>query len=153
MFCFIFAQSSIFQPTTRHLYQPSVCSVGVTPWYDLLTPVWLQLVYSREGVAVWPTRKQRIPGTASLVKQGAVLFFQWLPSRQAGGELQERDDEHDPDMACCSPVSQGEPSSCRWNIYTNTTSKAIRLSSLVAAATFVADQPQLAAYLPGHAGV
>lgn len=67
-----------------------------------------QVAYSRDGVAVWPTRKRSIPGTVSLVKQGPVLFFQWLPSRQTGAETLESDGENEPDSACCSPVSQGQ---------------------------------------------
>lgn len=33
----------------------------------------------REGVAVWPQRKQRIVGRLSLVEQHRVLFLSWMP--------------------------------------------------------------------------
>ena len=38
-----------------------------------------EVVYVREGVAVWPTKEQRILGRLSLVKQHCVLFLAWLP--------------------------------------------------------------------------
>lgn len=33
----------------------------------------------REGVAVWPTKNQRIMGRLSLIKQHQVMFLAWLP--------------------------------------------------------------------------
>jgi len=33
----------------------------------------------REGVAVWPTRSERIVGRLSLIRQHRVLFLSWLP--------------------------------------------------------------------------
>jgi len=70
---------------------------------------WLQgVVYSRDWVAVWPTRKRSIPGTVSLVKQGPMLFFQWLPSRHAGCDSHQREGDDVADQACCSPATQGE---------------------------------------------
>lgn len=37
------------------------------------------MVYVREGVAVWPTRSERIVGRLSLIRQHRVLFLSWLP--------------------------------------------------------------------------
>lgn len=39
----------------------------------------LQVVFVREGVAVWPSRSERILGRLSLVKQCHVMFLAWLP--------------------------------------------------------------------------
>ena len=36
----------------------------------------------REGVAVWPTKNQRIMGRLSLIKQHQVMFLAWLPYSQ-----------------------------------------------------------------------
>ena len=36
----------------------------------------------REGVAVWPTKNQRIIGRLSLIKQHQVMFLAWLPYSQ-----------------------------------------------------------------------
>ena len=47
--------------------------------YSLLL---LQVVYVREGVAVWPTKNQRIMGRLSLIKQHQVMFLAWLPYSQ-----------------------------------------------------------------------
>lgn len=41
-----------------------------------------QVVYVREGVAVWPTKKQRIMGRLSLIRQQLVMFMAWLPYTQ-----------------------------------------------------------------------
>ena len=41
-----------------------------------------QVVYVREGVAVWPTKNQRIMGRLSLIKQHQVMFLDWLPYSQ-----------------------------------------------------------------------
>eukprot|EP00884_Botryococcus_braunii_P015793 jgi/Botrbrau1/2898/Bobra.0036s0039.2 len=38
-----------------------------------------EVVYIREGVAMWPTRQSRIMGRLVLVRQQHVLFFSWLP--------------------------------------------------------------------------
>ena len=46
-----------------------------------------QVVFVREGVAVWPSRTERIMGRLSLVKQHCVLFMAWLPYSR--GTLQE----------------------------------------------------------------
>lgn len=40
--------------------------------------VW-QIVYCREGVAVWPTKSERITGRLSLINQHCVVFLAWLP--------------------------------------------------------------------------
>ena len=42
----------------------------------------MQVVYVREGVAVWPTKNQRIMGRLSLIKQHQVMFLAWLPYSQ-----------------------------------------------------------------------
>ena len=42
-------------------------------------PSALQVVYVREGVAVWPTKTERIMGRLSLIEQHQVLFLAWLP--------------------------------------------------------------------------
>ena len=42
----------------------------------------VQVVYVREGVAVWPTKNQRIMGRLSLIKQHQVMFLAWLPYSQ-----------------------------------------------------------------------
>ena len=39
----------------------------------------MQVVYVREGVAVWPARTERIMGRLSLINQHSVLFLAWLP--------------------------------------------------------------------------
>ena len=49
---------------------------------DVATAAWLQVVYVREGVAVWPTKNQRIMGRLSLIKQHQVMFLAWLPYSQ-----------------------------------------------------------------------
>ncbi|DBB08963.1 TPA: hypothetical protein ACH3X3_007597 [Trebouxia sp. C0006] len=41
-----------------------------------------EVVYVREGVAVWPTKNQRIMGRLSLIKQHQVMFLAWLPYSQ-----------------------------------------------------------------------
>jgi len=38
-----------------------------------------EVIYVREGVAVWPSRAKHIPGRLSLVKQHCVVFLTWLP--------------------------------------------------------------------------
>eukprot|EP00798_Chlamydomonas_sp_ICE-L_P015220 gene15220-21299_t len=38
-----------------------------------------EVVYVKEGIAVWPTRNERIMGRLSLVKQHNVTFMAWLP--------------------------------------------------------------------------
>ncbi len=43
----------------------------------LMWPV--QVVYVREGIAMWPTKQVRIMGRLSLVKQHCVMFLSWLP--------------------------------------------------------------------------
>ena len=43
-------------------------------------------MYVREGVAVWPTKKQRIMGRLSLIRQQLVMFMAWLPYTQASAE-------------------------------------------------------------------
>lgn len=38
-----------------------------------------EIVYCREGVAVWPTKSERITGRLSLINQHCVVFLAWLP--------------------------------------------------------------------------
>lgn len=42
-----------------------------------------QVLYVREGVAVWPCRRRRILGRLSIVEQHSVLFLAWLPYSSA----------------------------------------------------------------------
>ena len=67
-----------------------------------------QVVYTRDGVAVWPTRKQRITGRLSLIKQNSVLFFAWLPYSQGmlDAETSAEPLKDAADVASI-PVSQG----------------------------------------------
>ncbi|KAK9814540.1 hypothetical protein WJX72_007608 [[Myrmecia] bisecta] len=46
-----------------------------------------EVVYVREGVAVWPTKSERIMGRLSLIKQHRVMFLAWLP--YSNGSLNE----------------------------------------------------------------
>ncbi|KAJ9533107.1 hypothetical protein QJQ45_018203, partial [Haematococcus lacustris] len=46
-----------------------------------------EVVFVREGVAVWPERRERIQGRLSLIKQHHVLFLAWLP--YGHGRLEE----------------------------------------------------------------
>ena len=41
--------------------------------------VWLQVLYVREHVFVWPNKRSRIMGRLSLTLQRHVLFIAWLP--------------------------------------------------------------------------
>ena len=47
----------------------------------------MQVVYVREGVAVWPAKDERIMGRLSLIMQHSVLFLAWLPYSQ--GQLRK----------------------------------------------------------------
>lgn len=54
---------------------------------ELSDPGGTEVVYVKEGVAVWPSRSERIMGRLSLVSQHTVLFLAWLPYSR--GTLQE----------------------------------------------------------------
>ena len=57
-------------------------SVQARTFRNALTSFVQQVVYVREGVAVWPTKSQRIMGRLSLIKQHQVMFLAWLPYSQ-----------------------------------------------------------------------
>ena len=57
----------------------------------------------REGVAVWPTKTERIMGRLSLIEQHQVLFLAWLP--YGPGTLNE--DGTWQQVAPASPDKQG----------------------------------------------
>lgn len=38
-----------------------------------------EVVYVKEGVCVWPSRRERIAGRLSLIRQHRVTFMAWLP--------------------------------------------------------------------------
>lgn len=52
---------------------------GTDPFSDVGDASATEVVFVKEGVAVWPTRAERIMGRLSLVKQHCVMFLAWLP--------------------------------------------------------------------------
>lgn len=61
----------------------------------------MQVVYVREGVAVWPAKTERIMGRLSLLNQHSVLFICWLPYSE--GQLRK-------DGTFLSPAGESAPS-------------------------------------------
>ncbi len=74
--------SLILQCLTACLQSPRDVHYEQLHKVDVATAIWLQVVYVREGVAVWPTKNQRIMGRLSLIKQHQVMFLAWLPYSQ-----------------------------------------------------------------------
>ncbi|KAL3149387.1 hypothetical protein ABBQ32_002188 [Trebouxia sp. C0010 RCD-2024] len=58
------------------------CSTDDDQFSDVGAAADTEVVYVREGVAVWPTKTQRIMGRLSLIKQHQVMFLAWLPYSQ-----------------------------------------------------------------------
>lgn len=60
----------------------------------------VQTVYTKDGVAIFPAKAERIMGRLSLLKLHRVLFFSWLPhshgSVDEDGLFQESGDSHCP---------------------------------------------------------
>ena len=58
----------------------------------------LQTVYTKDGVAIFPAKAERITGRLSLLQLHQVLFFSWLPHSQGSvdedGLFQESGDPH-----------------------------------------------------------
>ena len=76
----------------------------------------LQLVYTREGVCVWPSRKRCIAGKLSLVKQNATPFFTWLPSSHGTATSEASsgsDSANEITDVPFTPVAQGEWVTCQ----------------------------------------
>eukprot|EP00873_Tetraselmis_striata_P017495 jgi/Tetstr1/437759/TSEL_026413.t1 len=46
---------------------------------ELQMPGDTEVIYVREGVSVWPTRRDHIDGRLTLIKQHSVMFLAWLP--------------------------------------------------------------------------
>lgn len=72
-------------PLPRPLH--AVCQAS--PLSTTIRPL-SQVVFVKEGVAVWPSKQQCIMGRLSLVKQHCVMFLAWLPySDDAAGAAPE----------------------------------------------------------------
>ena len=61
----------------------------------------MQVVYVREGVAVWPAKTERIMGRLTLMNQHGVLWICWLPYSE--GQLRK-------DGTFLSPSGDSSPS-------------------------------------------
>lgn len=72
-----------------------------------------QVVYVKEGVAVWPSKNQRIMGRLSLVKQHCVMFLAWLPYSAQQNSSSSINNE--PGHSCSEPHAGdvvGETAAC-----------------------------------------
>lgn len=76
---------------------------GSDPFSDVGDATATEVVYVREGVAVWPCRAERITGRLSLVKQHCVVFLAWLPYSRGSvledGSFQVNATKERPDLA------------------------------------------------------